>query len=395
MWGRGAHSGLFLSNLIVHPEIRNPGCELFWLELRRPWSPLRGNPYGSQYELVNRSVNQPTSAPLSNNTSVRFVLSRSVVWLAWGFTGFRYNKKEIASHLSITLFKNFAISLQVSQREINRAKHLSTMHFSSALLVLASVFIVGSGALNMFVFHLFPPSSEITACITLLSLTFSLYKELTVADLVKQYPSLQAATEDLTALLPRPPLLQSAQPAAATRAWPHFSTRAITMLSVNATWVNPYIWWERAKERMNADWDTVSVKIWGGKKVSSGERMRCWWYFWGLQWLDRGKSSAKTARQLGGSIHSIKYSSTLLLVTLVLTYPTKGRETECQFSKQAQWERGSLDRRERPLRTRSSKCGVIIRNWDECHLPFPLESPRNSNPSKPGVLSRGTLSSEM
>lgn len=82
------------------------------------------------------------------------------------------------------------------------------MHFSSALLVLASVFIVGSNALIMSVSYL-----------RLFSSVYSFrYQGLTVADLVKQYQNLQAATEDLIEPRPRPPLLRSAQPAAAHRA---------------------------------------------------------------------------------------------------------------------------------------------------------------------------------
>lgn len=49
------------------------------------------------------------------------------------------------------------------------------MQFPSALLVLASVFIVGSNALNMFVFHLFLPSSESVACTTYSHLLLSIF----------------------------------------------------------------------------------------------------------------------------------------------------------------------------------------------------------------------------
>lgn len=45
------------------------------------------------------------------------------------------------------------------------------MHFSSALLALASVFIVGSSALNMFVYPSFSPSPQNYSLHCLLSLT--------------------------------------------------------------------------------------------------------------------------------------------------------------------------------------------------------------------------------
>ncbi len=97
------------------------------------------------------------------------------------------------------------------------------MHFSSAILVLASVFIVGSNALNMFVSHLLLPSSEGIAYNAHSDSRIEYdhhfpYQGLTVADLVKQYQSLQAATVDLIELPPRRPLLRSAQPAVAIRA---------------------------------------------------------------------------------------------------------------------------------------------------------------------------------
>lgn len=57
---------------------------------------------------------------------------------------------------------------------------------------------------------------------------------------MKRYQRLQAAMEDLTELPPRQLPQQSAQPAAASRALHLLRMEAITMLFVNAMWVDPW-----------------------------------------------------------------------------------------------------------------------------------------------------------
>ena len=83
------------------------------------------------------------------------------------------------------------------------------MRFPNALLLLASVFIVGSSSLNMFVFHLLL-STQI-ACTTCSRFHITQHhpfpcQKLTAADLVRLHQSLQVAMEDLIEL-PTPRLL--------------------------------------------------------------------------------------------------------------------------------------------------------------------------------------------
>lgn len=178
---------------------------------------------------------------MSNVASVRIVLFRSVVWVAWDSTRLKYKNATMAhlsssTSISTLVFESF-------QKNKNRTNHISDMHFSTALLVLASVFIVGSNALNMFVFHLLLPSSESTACTPFSHSHFEQFhsfwcQELIATDPVRPYQRLQVAMEGPIAQPTRRLLLQSARPAAATHAWHPFRTRATTTLFVNATWVN-------------------------------------------------------------------------------------------------------------------------------------------------------------
>ena len=98
----------------------------------------------------------PCLTRCTSNSSILFA-----IWLAQELPKFRY--KKAISHLSYpatklnTSFANYQDKQYHARSEIIS---LLNMQFSSALLVLASAFIVGSNALNMFVSLSHLPSSD-------------------------------------------------------------------------------------------------------------------------------------------------------------------------------------------------------------------------------------------
>lgn len=181
------------------------------------------------------------------------------------------------------------------------------MHFSSALLVLASAFIVGSSALNMFVFHplSIPHSSPFLSSPLLpkniLPSHFPLWSRAWYF-----FAILESDIHRPREALPVPAGCNGGSFQATTSAAAAAECAASGCQSCMTPFANGGYYYaicecnvsgsrlikkrERVDLRLNGN---SKQKVRSGCRVSLGERMRCWWFAWNIGFYDEWRLESK------------------------------------------------------------------------------------------------------